>query len=56
MIRWKEVTGYKERFNKDLVFAVLKTMFGEEIRAQSLEGAGIALLSMVALSNIGVYA
>ncbi|MEM4292647.1 MAG: hypothetical protein QXJ27_00535 [Thermoplasmata archaeon] len=33
--------------------AMLKTKFGEEIRAQSLEGAGIALLSMVSLSNIG---
>ncbi|MEM3455489.1 MAG: transposase [Thermoproteota archaeon] len=54
--RWKEVTGYKERFNKEFVFAMLKTMFGEEIRAQSLEGAGIALLSMVSLSNIGVNA
>jgi len=34
--KWRESTGYKERFNRENVFSGLKTIFGEALRAVTL--------------------
>ncbi|MFN3660919.1 MAG: transposase [Brevinematales bacterium] len=52
--RWKKETGYCERFNKEFVFSRLKTMFGEGVRAVTLNGASNALFNMIIQANIGV--
>lgn len=49
--KWKNITGYKERFNKEFVFSRLKMLFGENLRAHSLKGAAISLLNMISLCN-----
>lgn len=49
--KWAEITGYKERFNKEYVFSRLKLIFGETIRAFTIAGVSITLMNMVTLCN-----
>jgi len=49
--QWKVVTGYKARFNKEFVYSRIKTLFGEETRAETLTGVAVAMLVRVTMCN-----
>ena len=49
--RWSVVTGYRARFNKEFVYSRIKTLFGEETRAETLTGVAVAMLVRVTMCN-----